>query len=281
MADENKRLRAAIIGTGNMGRKYAQIINENNIPGIVLTAAVCRSDNAFEWGKNLGGFEIYRNVEELYKAEENFDAVIIATPHKSHPELAMQAFSYNKHVMCDKPAAVNIADAIKMSNTAAEKKLVYGLMFHQRVKPAYLKLKDMIENGEFGEIHRVQMVNTRYFRTKAYHTSSPWRSTMEGEGGGALINQGQHILDIWQWLFGMPEELQALVMTGKYNDFDVEDEASILMRYSNGMTGSFIISTAEGINEERLIISGSRKSAVLDKEKLSVTTFSENTDEYR
>lgn len=278
---QDKRVKTALIGTGNMGRKYAQMIVENKTNGLELAAAVCRSDEAYEWGRSLGGFELYRSVDELYRHEDSFDAVIIVTPHKTHPQLALQAFEHGKHVMCDKPAGVTVKDALQMSAAADEKKLVYGLMFHQRMRPEYIKLKNMTDNGEFGTIHRVQMVNTRYFRTKAYHKSSPWRSTLEGEGGGALINQGQHILDIWQWLFGVPDELQSLVMTGKYNDFDVEDEAYILMRYKNGMTGSFIISTAEGMAEEKLVISGSKKYAVLDGGELYVGEFSEDTDGYR
>ena len=275
-----KQLRTAIIGTGNMGRKYADMIVSGEVKGLCLTAVVCRSDEAFEWGKSLG-VEVYRSADELFAHSDAYDALIIATPHKTHPELALKAFALGKHVMCDKPAGIYADDAKKMYETAAEKGLVYALMFHQRMRPEYQKLKEMIENGEFGIIRRVLMLNTRYFRTEAYHKSSPWRSSLEGEGGGALINQGQHILDIWQWLFGLPDELQATVMTGKYNDFDVEDEASILMRYKDGKTGCFIISTAEGEYEEKLMITGSKKSAVLDSGKLTVTTFSEDTDEYR
>lgn len=275
-----KKLRTAIIGTGNMGRKYADMIVSGSVDGMCLTAVVCRSDEAYEWGCGLG-VEVYRSADELFAHADVYDALIIATPHKTHPELALKAFALGKHIMCDKPAGIYAADAEKMYKTAAEKGLVYGLMFHQRMRPEYQKLKEMVENGEFGVIRRILMVNTRYFRTEAYHHSSPWRSSLEGEGGGALINQGQHILDIWQWLFGLPDELQSCVMTGKYNDFDVEDEASILMRYKDGKTGCFIISTAEGVFEEKLMISGSKKSALLDKGRLTVTTFSEDTDEYR
>ncbi|MBQ6555090.1 MAG: Gfo/Idh/MocA family oxidoreductase [Firmicutes bacterium] len=275
-----KQLKTAIIGTGNMGRKYADMIISGEVKGLRLTAVVCRSDEAYEWGKSLG-VEVYRNADELFAHADVYDALIIATPHKTHPELALRAFELGKHVMCDKPAGIYARDAKQMYETAREKGLVYALMFHQRMRPEYQKLKDMVENGEFGIIRRILMVNTRYFRTKAYHSSSAWRSSLEGEGGGALINQGQHILDIWQWLFGLPDELQSCVMTGKYNDFDVEDEASILMRYKDGKTGCFIITTAEGAYEEKLIVSGSKKSAVLDGGKLTVTTFSEDTDEYR
>ncbi|MBQ9518641.1 MAG: Gfo/Idh/MocA family oxidoreductase, partial [Firmicutes bacterium] len=198
-----------------------------------------------------------------------------------HPALALRAFAAGKHVICEKPAGVLARDARTMSAAADKAGLKYALMFHQRLRPEYIHLKNMIQNGEFGIIHRVSYVSTRYFRTNAYHKSSPWRSTIAGEGGGALINQGQHPLDLWQWLFGLPKELYALVMFGKYNDFDVEDEASLLMGYEDGKTGSFIISTAEGVYEDRLVISGSKKAAELIGARLKITEFSDDTDIYR
>lgn len=276
-----KDVKIAIIGTGNMGRKYAQMILNGEIEGSRLTCAVCRSEDAYNWGMNLGGFEIYRSEEELFSHREEFDALIITTPHKLHPSQALKAFELNKHVMCDKPAAVELKDAKMMSETANKKGLVYGLMFHHRLREDYNELKKIIDEGRIGKIFRIQATNTRYFRTAAYHNSSSWRSTLAGEGGGALINQGQHFLDIWQWLFGMPEKIQSLVMTGKYNNFDVEDEATILMKYADGKTGCFIISTAEGMYEDRLVVSGSKGFVELNGNEMKITEFSEDTDEYR
>ncbi|MBR6401336.1 MAG: Gfo/Idh/MocA family oxidoreductase [Firmicutes bacterium] len=274
-------VKIAIIGTGNMGRKYADMIYGGQAAGTQLTAMVCRSDEALAWGKGFKGVHICRSADELFENAALFDALLIATPHKTHPELTLRAFAHKKHVLCDKPAGILAADAVKMADAADECGLKYALMFHQRMRPEYNYLKNMITNGDFGTIHRMAYVSTRYFRTNAYHKSSPWRSTVEGEGGGALINQGQHPLDLWQWLFGLPDRLYALVRFGKYNDFDVEDEASLLMDYADGRTGSFIISTAEGIYEDRLIISGSKKAAELNGTQLKISSFSADTDEYR
>ena len=271
----------AIIGTGNMGRQYADMIYNGTAGRARLSALVCRSEEAVLWGKGYKDVLIFRSADELFDNADKFDALLIATPHKTHPALALKAFSLGKHVMCEKPAGVLAADAKEMAKAAKAAGLKYALMFHQRLRPEYIYLKNMIQNGEFGNIHRMSYVSTRYFRTNAYHKSSPWRSTAEGEGGGALINQGQHPLDLWQWLFGLPKELYGLVMFGKYNDFDVEDEASLLMHYEDGRTGSFIISTAEGIYEDRLIISGSKKAAELNGSSLKITSFSEDTDSYR
>ena len=264
-----------------MGRQYADMIYSGSAGRLRLTALVCRSEEALVWGKGFKDVLICRSEDELFANADKFDALMIATPHKTHPALAYKAFALGKHVFCEKPAGILACDALEMAQAAEKAGVKYALMFHQRLRPEYIYLKNMIENGEFGTIHRMSYVSTRYFRTNAYHKSSPWRSTIAGEGGGALINQGQHPLDMWQWFFGLPKELYALVKFGKYNDFDVEDEASILMDYSDGRTGSFIISTAEGIYEDRLIISGSKKAAELNGENLKITTFSSDTDEYR
>ena len=184
---------------------------------------------------------IFRSAEELFETGEScYDAVIIATPHKTHKELALKAFAKGKAVLCDKPAAADIGEALAMQKAASESGRIYGMIFHQRLYPKYIRIKQMIDNGELGDIKRVCLINSRYLRTSYYHKSGSWRSSFAGEGGGALINQGQHILDMYQYLFGMPQKLFAAIPFGKYNDFIVDDEATIVMEYDNGKTGTFI-----------------------------------------
>ena len=132
--------------------------------------------------------------------------MLVVTPHKTHPALVMQAFAHGKHVLCDKPSANALAPALKMNRAAEKSGLVFAMMFHQRRYKKYMRLKKLLDDGVLGEVKRVQLENSRYFRTWMYHRSGSWRSSWAGEGGGALLNQGQHILDIWQWLFGMPDE---------------------------------------------------------------------------
>lgn len=154
------------------------------------------------------------NAEELYAHAEEFDAVLVVTPHKTHPALVMQAFAHGKHVLCDKPSANALAPALEMNRAAEKSGLVFAMMFHQRRYKKYMRLKKLLDDGALGEIKRVQLENSRYFRTWMYHRSGSWRSSWAGEGGGALLNQGQHILDIWQWLFGMPTSIYAVIPTG-------------------------------------------------------------------
>lgn len=276
---QNKILRVALIGVGNMGKKYAQMIVSGEVANMKLTAVVIRRDELMEWGEALVNVDgehvrIFRSADDMFKAEDVdtlFDAVIIATPHKTHKELALKAFAKGKAVLCDKPAAADIGEALAMQKAARESGRIYGMIFHQRLYPKYIRIKQMIDNGELGDIKRVCLINSRYLRTSYYHKSGSWRSSFAGEGGGALINQGQHILDMYQYLFGMPQKLFAAIPFGKYNDFIVDDEATIVMEYDNGKTGTFILSTGEACHEERLEIIGTKARILLEDDTLTIT----------
>ena len=258
---QDKVLKMALIGVGNMGKKYAQMIVSGEVLHMKLAAVVIRRDEQIAWGKTLVNVdgqpvEIFRSADELFHAAESdpslFDAVLIATPHKTHKELAVRAFELKKDVLCDKPAAADIGEALAMNDAAEKNERIYGLVFHQRLYPKYMKIKEMIDSGEIGTLKRVSLINSRYLRTSHYHKSGSWRSSFAGEGGGALINQGQHILDIFQYLFGMPQRLFAVIPFGKYNPFAVDDEDTIVMEYDTGMTASFILTTGEACCEERM-----------------------------
>ena len=250
--ESKNSVRIALIGTGGMGRKYANLILFGRIPGMELTAMVCRSENAREWAADTlrtlpegsKSPRIFDSADSLFAEPDLYDAVLIVTPHKTHPELAKRAFALGKHVLSDKPAAVTAAEAEEMCV-------------------------------------KVLMESTRYFRTEFYHASGTWRSSWAGEGGGLLINQGQHILDLWQYLFGMPESVFAEIPFGKYNHFDVDDEATIVMRYADGMTGTFIASTGEADGADRLTISGSKGRLVLTGNEIELAVYSEDSDLYR
>ncbi len=281
---ENK-VRAALIGVGVMGKKYAEMIVQGKVQGMVLTAVVARRTEIREWAEKLLNTDgtkpcVYANTDELFEQPDNYDAVIIVTPHKTHPELAIKVFQLGKHVMCDKPAGVTIGQAADMTAASKEYKRIYAMMFHQRKYPKYLKIKDIIDSGEIGRLERIMLVNSRYYRTAHYHASGGWRSSWNGEGGGALINQGAHILDIWQWLFGMPESIYADIPFGKYNDFNVDDEATIYMRYPENLTAVFMLTTGEAVWEERLEIVGSRGRLLLEDDTLHIWRYSADSEEY-
>lgn len=279
------KIRAALVGVGVMGSKYATMIVSGEVKNMVLAGVVARNPRAQEWAATLANAEdlrpnVYRDVDDMFAHSEDFDAVIIATPHKTHEEIAVRAFELGKHVLCDKPAGATIGQARNMTAAAKKYDKVYGMIFHQHRYPKYVYIKQALEKGKLGDLKRMLIVNSRYFRTAYYHQSGSWRSSWKGEGGGALINQGAHILDMWQWLLGMPQKLYAEIPFGKYNDFRVDDEATINMRYENGATGVFILTTGEAVWQERLEIVGTKGRMLLEDDTLHIYQYSKDSIEY-
>ena len=278
-----QQVRAALIGTGSMGRKYAQMIAAGQAGPLALTAVVCRHAPAQQWAREAlpPTVRVCASAEELYLHAGEFDAVLVVTPHSSHPALVQQALAQGKHVLCDKPSACSVGPALAMNEAAQRSGLVFAMMFHQRLYHKYRRLHALLQSGALGQVQRVMMENSRYFRTWAYHRSGSWRSSWAGEGGGALINQGQHLLDIFQWLFGMPQSVTACIPFGKYNEFLVDDEATLLLEYPNRRTALFLLSTGEGTRTERLEIVGSRGSALLEGDRLTLHTYAQDTGDNR
>ncbi len=277
-----EQLSMAIIGTGLMGRQYAGMINSGAVPHMRLGAVCCRSDEACRWAEETLDREVWvcRSAQELYGHPEMYDGILIVTPHCSHMELAETAFGLGKHVFCDKPSGLSVEEAGRMNQAAERSGRKFAIMFHQRLYTKHRRIKEIIESGEMGEIQRISMESTESYRTWTYHSSGSWRSTWRGEGGGVLINQGQHLLDLWQWLFGMPEEVYGQIQFGKYNDFAVDDEAGILMKYGNGVTGSFFVSTGEARGRERLEVTGSRAALLMEGDTITVWRYSQDSREY-
>lgn len=278
-------IRTAIIGVGVMGKKYAEMITAGRVRNMYLSAVVARRDSIQEWAEGLTNTngvkpKVYTSANDLFNNPDEYDAVLIVTPHRTHPDFARRAFQQGKHVICDKPAGITIGQAVQMAKDAKAADRIYGMIFHQRRYPKYNKIKEMLEAKELGDLSRIMLVNSRYFRTASYHRSGSWRSSWCGEGGGALINQGAHILDIWQWLFGMPNEIYADIPFGKYNSFMVDDEATIHMRYKDDMTAVFMLTTGEAIWEERLEIIGSKGKILLENDTLHIWRYSSDSNEY-
>lgn len=280
--EKGKPVRCAVIGIGSMGKKYASKIGSGKIDGLTLTAVCCRSAENAEWAAaNLEpSVGIYRSEDMLYEASQSFDAVLIVTPHKQHPAMAVRALQAGKHVMCDKPAGITTADAHMINEAAGRSEKVFAMMCHQRTYAQYRKIKELLEEQVIGQLTRISLENSNYFRTQYYHRSAGWRSSWNGEGGGLLINQGYHLLDMWQYLFGLPQSVYADIPFGKYNDFAVDDEATLVMNYPGKMTGLFVVSTGEGSRTERLEIIGTAGRILLDGQKLQLTRFDCDVREY-
>jgi predicted dehydrogenase len=201
------------------------------------------------------------------------DAILIATPHYDHTVIGIAALKAGLHVMVEKPISVHRADCERLiaAYKGREKKQVFAAMFNQRTDRYYQKIRELIQGGELGEIRRVNWIITTWFRTHAYYASGGWRATWAGEGGGVLLNQCPHNLDLFQWMFGMPATISADCAFGRYHDIEVEDDVTATMKFANGATGVFITSTGEAPGTNRLEVTGERGKLVYENDKISFT----------
>ena len=260
-----EKVKIGIIGIGGMGTNHAEYLSAGEIAGAEL-AAVCDVKEArLEWARqNLGpGVRVFDGAEALFAAGV-VDAVLIATPHYFHPPLAIQALECGLHVMSEKPAGVYTRQVRAMNEAAAGSDRVFGVMFNQRARGEHQKLKELVDSGELGEVLRTNYIITDWFRAQSYYDGGGWRATWAGEGGGVLVNQCPHNLDLWQWICGMPKRVRAFVGMGKYHDIEVDDDVTAYVEYENGATGVFITTTGEAPGTNRLEISGDRGKLLLE-----------------
>jgi predicted dehydrogenase len=258
-------VRIGIIGIGGMGSHHARYLNAGEVPNAQL-AAVCDIDPArLKWAEtNLNSaVRHFASAEELFAAQ-CVDAVMIATPHYGHPVLGMQAIEQGLHVLSEKPAGVFTKNVREMNEAAKRGARVYGIMFNQRTHANHQKMRDLVQSGELGKIQRINWIITDWFRTQSYYNSGGWRATWAGEGGGVLINQCPHNLDLWQWICGMPRRIRAFCEFGRFRDIEVEDSVTAYAEYENGATALFVTTTGEAPGTNRFEICGSRGKLVLE-----------------
>ena len=232
-------VRMGIIGVGGMGRYHASLIRENELPRCRLTAVSDTDSRALE---KWDGVKTFADSRELIRSGE-VDAVLIATPHYAHTTIGIDALEQGLHVLVEKPISAHKNDCEKLIAAHTDKRLVFAAMFNQRTDPHYNRIKKLIDDGELGALQRVNWIITEWFRTEAYYASDKWRATWKGEGGGVLLNQCPHNLDVWQWICGVPKRVRAFCAFGKYHDIEVEDDVTAYVEYENGATGHFITTT--------------------------------------
>lgn len=266
-----QRLRTGIIGMGNMGSKYAAMLAKEEAGPLELSAVTRVRPERLEGETELKGLlqervTVYPSADALFDEVEKgrlwLDAVIIATPHYAHEEQAKRAFSLGLHVLCDKPSGVYTRQARQMEEACGYgsqshgRRLVFASIFNQRTNPLYRKLKEAVESGRYGKLKRFHWVVTDWYRPDAYYSGSTWRATWKGDGGGTLLNQCPHNLDLLQWICGMPVRVQAFCHEGKYHAIEVEDEVTAYLEWADGATGVFIASTGEapGINHLEIVL---------------------------
>ena len=275
------KVRVGIIGIGNMGSSHSTRIANGEVPDMTLAAVADLKASRREWAReNLPeGTRIFESAEELLEYD-GIDAVIVSTPHYDHPRLVISALRKGLHAMCEKPAGVYTKQVREMNEEAMKHNPVFGMMFNQRTNHIYRKMHELVTGGTYGNIKRVNWIVTDWYRSQAYYDSGDWRATWDGEGGGVLLNQCPHNLDLIQWICGMPSRVQAFCHEGKWHNIEVEDDVTAYLEYPGGATGVFITSTADAPGTNRFEVDLERAKIVCENDRIEVYELDQSEREF-
>ena len=273
-----KKVKLGIIGIGNMGSTHMKNILAGKCPEIDVAAVADIDPARIEAAKGFYNDAVAKNPElpevayfdDAIKMMESgtVDSVIVAIPHYDHPKYVIEALKHGLHVISEKPAGVYTLQVREMMAEADKHPdLVFGMMFNQRTNHVFRKMKEIVASGELGEIKRTNWIITNWYRPQYYYDSGAWRATWSGEGGGVLLNQCPHNLDLWQWICGMPAKIDAKLKFGKWHDIEVEDDVTAFAEYANGATGTFITTTGDAPGTNRFEITFDGGKLVCDDAK--------------
>ncbi len=263
------KVRLGIIGIGNIGSNHAKNFMDGKCPEIDLVAVCDINPDRLNWAKENLPESVARFDDAITMMDSGLvEAVVVAVPHFDHPGLAIEAMKRNLHVMVEKPAGVYSAQVREMNEVAESANVTFGMMFNQRTNCVYRKMKEIVDSGEMGNIRRVNWLITNWYRSQMYYDSGAWRATWSGEGGGVLLNQCPHQLDMLQWICGMPVTVDAHVHLGKWHDIEVEDDVTAYMEFANGATGLFVTSTGDMPGTNRFEITLDKGKLVVEDDKL-------------
>ena len=272
----SETVKVGIVGIGNMGSAHAKSIFSGNIKGMELAAVCDIAESKRLWAdENLPGVPCYEDYKEMIDSGV-CDTVIVATPHYFHSPIAIYAFEKGKNVLTEKPAGVYTKQVEEMNAAAKKSGKVFGIMYNQRTNPKFQKMREIVQSGALGELKRCVWIITNWYRPQAYYDSGSWRATWSGEGGGVLLNQCPHNLDLWQWICGMPATVDAHMAFGKWHDIEVEDDVTAYLEFANGATGVFVTTTADAPGTNRLEITGTRGRLICDENGLTYDRLKED-----
>jgi UDP-N-acetyl-2-amino-2-deoxyglucuronate dehydrogenase len=276
-----KKVRMGIIGLGQQGGYYLSFLGEGKVSNTEV-GALCDIDAAKKaiYKEKYPDIPFYEDYIEMMESGK-VDAVVTCVPHYLHPEIGIEALKRNIHPLLEKPAGVYTKQVRELNEFAESKPdLTFGIMFNQRTNPLYKKVKEIVEGGEIGEIRRANWIITTWWRPQAYYNSSAWRATWQGEGGGVLVNQAPHQLDLMQWICGMPKKVYSKVNYGFKRNIAVEDDVTALFEYENGATGVFVTCTHDVLGTDRFEILGDKGMIIVDKSsKVTIKRLSKSEGE--
>ncbi len=277
-----RKIRLGIIGLGNMGSGHAENIRKGLCPEIELTAVADINPDRIAWGReNLPSGVTFFDDALAMLDSGLIDGCLVSTPHYFHPPYVIACLKRGIHVMSEKPAGVYIRQVREMNEEAARHPdVVFGMMFNQRTNCVYRRMRELVQSGRYGAIRRTNWLITNWYRPQAYYDSGDWRATWSGEGGGVLLNQCPHQLDLWQWICGMPSRVQSFMKFGKWHDIEVEDDVTTFVEYPNGATGVFVTTTGDGCGTNRFEIQMDGAKLVVEDDRLRVWEFAEKEQDF-
>ena len=266
-----EKVKLGIIGIGNQGSTYARrLVRENWVPEIEVAAIADINPARLDWARENVSPDIAYFEDAIAMLDSGLiEACVISIPHYDHPRYAMECFRRGIHVMCEKPAGV-YTQQVREMNAEAEKhpEVVFAMMFNQRTNCVYRKMRELVQSGKYGRVRRANWLITNWYRSQYYYDSGDWRATWSGEGGGVLLNQCPHQLDLWQWILGMPKKVQSFMRYGQWHDIEVEDDVTTYMEYEDGHTGVFITSTGDPHGSNRFEVQMDGAQLVCEHDRL-------------
>ena len=272
----DRKVKLGIIGIGNMGSGHAMNLMKGEVPDLDLVAVADIDPNRIAWGKEHLKADITYFDDAIAMLDSGLvEAVIVAVPHYDHTKYAIECMKRGIHVMVEKPAGVYTKQVREMNAEALKHPEVkFGMMFNQRTNCLYRKMRELVQSGKYGQIRRTNWVITNWYRPQAYYDSGNWRATWSGEGGGVLLNQCPHQLDLWQWICGMPVAVSTQMKFGQWHDIEVEDDVTTYVEYANGATGVFVTTTGDGFGTNRFEVQLDAAKIVVENDELQLYEFS-------
>ena len=277
-----EKIRLGIIGIGNMGSGHAGNVTEGRCPEFVLSAIADTNPARLDWARGKYGEGVTYFDDAITMLDSGkIDACIVSVPHYDHPRYAMECMKRGIHVMVEKPAGVYTKQVREMNECAAQHPdVVFGMMFNQRTNHVYRKMRELVQSGKYGQLRRTNWLITNWYRPQAYYDSGDWRATWSGEGGGVLLNQCPHQLDLWQWICGMPVAVRTEMHFGQWHDIEVEDDVTTYVEYPNGATGVFVTTTGDGFGSNRFEVQLDGAKLVVENDELTVYEFEMSEPEF-
>lgn len=278
----DKKIKLGIIGIGNMGSGHAGNLMKGRCPDFDLVAVADINPDRIAWAKENISPDITYFDDAIKMLDSGLvEACIVSVPHYDHAKYAMECMKRGIHVMVEKPAGVYTRQVREMNAMADQHpEVVFGMMFNQRTNHVYRKMRELVQSGEYGQIRRTNWIITNWYRPQAYYDSGDWRATWSGEGGGVLLNQCPHQLDLWQWICGMPVAVQSNMHFGQWHDIEVEDDVTTYVEYANGATGVFVTTTGDGYGTNRFEVQLDKAKIVVENDELKLYEFSMSEPEF-